>query len=208
MKPTTLAFAIGAVALVLVIIGVAGFMSVRPDTDVPDQASADPGRYENATYGYSFAYPEGHEARAYTPDYVAVGRTTGGSFDSSADVTIVRGDIIESMLAMCAADGPNESMSCTSIRRQDPVETSTGFSGVRYFLNEAVTDTSTGITSVREKGPFFAFDISPNVPESARGYLVIHAPIASGASGTSQLDQNLISGIVDSLRVSRVENGL
>lgn len=170
--------------------------------------------YRNDTYGYSFAYPRNGQLEAYTPQVIALASTTPQESSTVAEVSVIEASegvsytnfedfLYERTRLMCAADGPEVSISCTTVQQEQRFENSAGISGVVYYLEEIHTslrDNSISSTSV--EGPFFAFDLSTTVPRQQFLALVIHPPIPLTPDA---VDNELLRTIANSVELHKVK---
>src|SRR5690606_32807677 len=67
---------------------------------------------------------------------------------------------------MCAADGPTGTMYCEAIVNEESFTTDTGLSGTRFYLTRIQENFTTGARIEDEFGPFIAFNLQANVPDS------------------------------------------
>lgn len=193
----------------LIAIGIMVFLGQSYFSKIPKPIPSK--TYSNQTYGYSFTYGGSFDAFEYSPAYVAVGTTTKDVFDTIANIDLVTADpgstesfadfVHRSAMNMCSADGPNASIRCVSVRKSTPIATKRGLQGELFSLAEIKETIPGHATSSRERGPFFAFDISANVPNKKFAALIIHMPIA-GEDDTIHISQ--IEGIIDSLTIAKL----
>lgn len=169
--------------------------------------------YTNTEYGYSFSYDTSYKLEAYVPQYVSLydestdPRT--GVVDVSVDIANAEDggfDSYESYIqdrakVYCAADGPHGSLRCTKVTRKEPINTALGLTGTVFYLElEARIGTT---TTMREVGPFYAFDVSQNVPESRFAVLLIRPTLASSETPYYGAGAALAQTIVNSLRIQK-----
>jgi hypothetical protein len=182
----------------------------------PPQLPTMPQAYTNTTYGYSFDYPGKLAVKEYSPAYVAVGTSTGETFTAAANIDVLSSDpsdpksesfndfLYRQAINMCAADGPSASISCTGVASSTEATTPGGLSGELFSLTEVTTAIPSGATSTLIRGPFFAFNISANVPDKKYTALIVHVPIALPQT---EVDVATIQLIVDSLSINKVDVG-
>lgn len=127
------------------------------------------------TQYYTFTYPRIFDAKEYAPDVVSLGHKNGDSFDPLVEVVRYQSDPDESLpanylafikrqaAALCGADGPIESVSCSEIGITDATTTN-GDSAKKLDLTLVKKNIKTGTTTSETFGPFYVFNttLTPN----------------------------------------------
>ncbi len=168
--------------------------------------------YVSQQYGYGFTYPGTFQVLEYSPAYVAIGTTTRDAFNAIANIDVVTAELSSkesfedfvhrSAMNMCAADGPHGSIRCVGVVRSSGILTRGGLQGELFSLKQINESLPSHATTTVERGPFFAFNISPNVPDKKFAALIVHVPIA-GADDTSHITE--IEQIIDSLSLTKLD---
>jgi len=168
--------------------------------------------YRSAAYGFSFAYPEEYEALEYTEENVAIGRSTPQGFDALVEVRLMQSTdgvtytnyedfLYERARLACAADGPNESISCTTVQREEAFENESGLTGTLFYLEEVHTNLTDNSITTSVEGPFLAFNLSANAPEDQFMALIIHPPVTLSPE---TVNTDLIRSIANSVVADQV----
>lgn len=176
--------------------------STQSATDTPTLSVS--GSYHNPTYGYTIQYPTGFEVRSITPAYVSIARQGQGA--SVLDIAVMQEDAPlpnttfadfahTSAELTCAFGGPTATIDCSGVSRSQSITTPGGLSGELFYLNQAVRSSVTGSTIAAERGPFFAFNLSPDAKHYSA--LLLFSP----GSLQSQDDQAAVNAMVNSLRL-------
>lgn len=169
--------------------------------------------YHNPEYGFAFSYPETLNLRVYSAEHVALGQAGEDEFAALAEAgvfTAIQGAfasfeafVIDRARATCAADGPGISLRCTDVQQLVPFETSTGLVGeVFYLAHETVDVASNQVISQSGRGPFFAFNLSANLPGVQYAVLLIRPP---ATLEPAEVDSELLRSVAGSVRIDRVE---
>lgn len=168
--------------------------------------------YASRDYGYSFTYPAAYRANEYAPHFVSLSdpmRATNADLVTIA-VAVADTGAAQSFASFahaaaeryCEADGPRGSQSCTGITRSESFTTRMNLSGEFFYLR--LVSTVDGARSEREAGPFWAFDISPNVPKSRHAALLIFPMRFAEESVEYDTGAALAQTLVDSLQIQKV----
>lgn len=212
MHTGTRRFALGILILIVALaLGAAVILAfVIPHKATAPAAGAGMATYHSATYGYAFSYPAQYSVQEYSPENVAVGTPNdGGGIDAVANADLVTAtaedgygsfdDFIQSVaMNDCAADGPDESIRCTGVDHSVAYRSPSGVPGEEFFLTQVTTGGAGTSTAIR--GPFYAFDITPNSTAFQFSALLVHVPAAGDDSATAPI----VSGIADSLKINAV----
>lgn len=169
----------------------------------------EPLAYASERYGFAFSWPAPYELYEYAPESIAIGMPDGEGFSSVADVRLYSAGedigyesfdafITETLRNMCAADGPNESISCDRVERREPFTSDHGATGEHVYLARVHRDLTTGATASEEFGPVFVFDVSENAPPLEFAALVIQPP---AHSATTTVNNDVVHAVAASLRV-------
>jgi hypothetical protein len=167
--------------------------------------------YESSTYGYSFAYPADLALVEYQPFAVAVGDAIPDGLTAYAEADVSESGEeggyasfeeyeFERGRNFCAADGPNESISCDKIVSREPFTTDTGISGDKLTFRLIHKDLKEGTQTESTFGPVYAFNIQANTPDSKYSALFIYPPLATYENARPEL----VTAIASSLQISKV----
>lgn len=188
--------------LLLAIVGIVIWQFVAMPESIPLQT------YTNTTYGYSLKYPASFESREYTPENVAFGYGDETSMQGIAEarVMIIQGTTTETfeqaligeLLNLCAADGPNVSISCIGIDGVQPFLTTSSVQGFSIYLRGETRNLTTQETAPVGKGPFFVFLL--RVSATGSSVLVIHPPLNQN---TEESDSGTVRSIAGSVIISQ-----
>jgi hypothetical protein len=201
------------VCILLLIAGALWWGHSQPSAALIPSIHTEEKTYQNTQYGYSFAYPSNLQIKEYTPEIVAIGLPTsddGFTTVTQVDVSTTETGaasfeeyVFERSKTLCAADGPNESLSCDTLIRNIPFSTDSGLTGDELYLQLVKKTLSTGTTSTTEFGPIYALDIGANAPNSSYAALLIYQPL-SGYLDTK--DADAVTEVAHSLTVQKVED--
>lgn len=198
------------IAALLVVAGGAwlyfSYAPAQPGTEEPGVSY-----YTSEGYGYTVAYPSTLQVKEYQPEYVTIGHISGTGDEEFVDgVAEIRTEVIEGspeqsfseaiaerLEMLCAADGPNESFSCTGVERSNPFATASGISGTELYLVGELKNLKTGSTTAISKGPYYVFVLATGA--TATRALVIHAPLNQPAA---EADAGVIEAVAKSLTLS------
>ncbi|HVS79548.1 MAG TPA: hypothetical protein VHF05_01085 [Candidatus Paceibacterota bacterium] len=200
-----------AVILAIFIIALAIWLPNRNDSSAADRteqstAPATPpvATYGNTAYGYELDFPPELETRMYSQDDVVFGHKEGDGIDGVAEARVLKtGDaeggelenaVIGEMANLCAADGPNESLSCSGADQAGAQAfiSDSGLRGFIFYLSGEIKNTSAGSSTPIEKGPYVAFPLTDGAT------LVIHPPLNKNAKET---DASVITQVAKSVRI-------
>lgn len=162
----------GIVGFIVVLL--VGYLAFMRDDGGEDEVAARE-VYTNERYGYSFEIPEGMSYLAYADESVSVGTTTEGGIESAVDIRIYSSGeevgygsyeafVVDVLRNACAADGPNETISCEAVAERTPFTTSRGVSGEIVSLTRVYENLETGERTLGSFGPHYVFDISEQEP--------------------------------------------
>lgn len=160
---------------------------------------------------FSFTYPLGLELEEYGNGSIAIGSTTQNGFSSAVDLTVVQpsGDTVpadfmafirEQVLNLCAADGPGERISCSTVESEAKVETPGGENPIAYYVT-LVREVAGQEPETKTFGPIYAYivttddegeDVAPKFSA-----LLVHNPLPAVVAGTE--DTTLLTRINDSV---------
>ncbi len=201
------------IAIALLVIAVTAISSRSNDPQPEDEQREllpQTRTYENDIHGYSLSYPATLTDREYSPDNVVFGTIRGEAFDGVAEVRLVGtagapgSTFLEAvgaeLIALCAADGPESSFSCTSVMSTEPFTTVAGAPGHVLYLRGELTHLGTQqVTEVR-KGPYIVLPLTTSATHSA--VLVVHPPLNLSADET---DAEAIQAIAKSVVIENRE---
>lgn len=194
------------VGIAIILAAAAGifFLTQEQDAKVETEKAL---TYENATYGYSFAYPEAYALKAYTNEHVSVGTPVGEGFESLTDVSLqeafssdgyesFEAFVLERTRTLCAADGPDQTINCTDVVDQQAFASESGETGIEFHLLLAETTFSTGETKTYTYGPVYAF---PYQKEGAiHAALLVYQPLPSFME---EVRADVVANVADSLSI-------
>lgn len=161
--------------------------------------SNETGAYANSTYGFSLSYPADLESEQLAPDFVEIGQNSNGTFSQSADVAVLSASVSDpvpsysdfvqlSARLACNVSG-TPSVQCGDVSKSATFTTASGVSGTELYF-----DSNAGV-----RGPFYAFDVTNNVPNASYAALLIYPPPQLAASNA---DESLLQQIASSLQVA------
>jgi hypothetical protein len=160
--------------------------------------------YTNKTYGYSFSYPSGTEARTLLPERVVLGTSTSTGFDARAEVLVTQSApdneyrsfdefLIARTKEICRAYGSREVINCSDISH---IEYSTN----SFDFQEEVVYFETQNIGTDMFGPVYAFNVSAYEPSSSYAALLIYEPLSTLYGG---LDADLKHDVARQLIIYR-----
>jgi hypothetical protein len=168
----------------------------------------------NRYYGseFSFTYPLGYELEEYDNGSISIGSTTQNGFVSVVDLTImplpadvanVNEYMREQILTLCAADGPNERISCSAVESEEKIDTINDESATMYYLT-LTREVPGQEPETRSYGPVFVYVIGPDRSGETPIFsaLIVHNPLPATLSGAA--DMTLLTRINDSLKIGEV----
>lgn len=187
----------------LIFIGLLIFGYFAPFPFPKASPHAEAGTYRNDVYEYSVIVPDGLDTKEYLPENVVFGHIEGDSVEGivEARAMTVRGQAGETFLDavgrdlanLCAADGPNASISCTGIESSEEFRTN-GLAGTELYLRAELKEFPSGSVTPFAKGPYFVFQRQSSA--SGSSILVIHAPLNQDAD---EADAEAIRAVAESL---------
>ncbi len=183
------------VILTLIVVATAVFIYSRlGNTNVNEVENAITIKtYKNDQYGYSVEYPENLDVKVYLPENVVFGRVEGDIVDGVAEARVIdiKGSEGEDFVKaaskelqnLCAADGPNESYSCTGVKGLQPFKTKSGLNGFVLYLDGEIVNLQSKVKTSRGKGPYFVFTTKSSATGSR--VVVVHPPLNKFADETN-----------------------
>jgi hypothetical protein len=159
--------------------------------------------YRNDVYEYTVTVPEGLDIKEYLPENVVFGHIDGEMVAGVVELRAmtIRGQAGETFLDatthdlanLCAADGPNASISCTGIESSEEFRTG-GLVGTELYLKAELKEFPSGQVTGFTMGPYFVFQRQSSAAGSS--ILVIHAPLNQNAD---EADIDTIRAVAESL---------
>jgi hypothetical protein len=180
-----------------------GEVGAKSTTTVPNQ------EYVNTSYGFSFSYPARYRLNEYTSRYVRLQNTATGDAVAEVSVEIADKNTFKNVddfaharaSLTCSIAGSNGSTNCPSVSRHESFTGANGAAGEMFYLvYQSVSDSA---TTTREAGPFYAFDISANVPESQYAAFLVYPSHAAEESALYDEGSMIAHQLADSLRLTR-----
>jgi hypothetical protein len=151
--------------IIVVVIGITllvlGYQALAPLPDNTDFKN----RY------FSFSYPRSYNVTEYAPGVASIGSTTPVGFDPLVEIVRYQSDpdvalpvnfdafMKRQAAALCGADGPVESISCTEVG-VTPYISLTGIEGQALNLTMIHKNLRSGTTSSSIYGPVYVFNTS------------------------------------------------
>lgn len=159
--------------------------------------------YRNDVYEYTVTIPKGLDIKEYLPENVVFGHINGDAVAGVVELRAmtIRGQSGETFLDaaardlanLCAADGPNASISCTGIESSEEFRTG-GLVGTELYLQAEIKEFPSGQVSGFIMGPYFVFQRQSSA--SGSSILVIHAPLNQNSD---EADIDTIRAVAESL---------
>lgn len=160
---------------------------------------------------FSFDYQRTYAAQEYSSGEVAIGKQNGDTlvpyveinrYQSDPDVALPSSyDVFlkRQASALCGADGPTESITCTEIG-ETPYTSPTGIEGKKLDLTLVRKNLKSGTTTSSTYGPFYVFNTTlPPTPDRELRYsaIFIYPALSAFLSGTTtpELMQQVMSTI-------------
>lgn len=175
---------VALIILGLIFIGLLIFGYFVPLPFLSDSENVETSIYRNDVYEYSVTVPEGLDVKEYLPENVVFGHIDGDTVNGVVELRAmtVRGQAGETFLDavardlanLCAADGPNASISCTGIERSGEFRAN-GLIGTELYLKAELKEFPSGAVTPFTKGPYFVFQRQSSA--SGSSILVVHAPL-------------------------------
>lgn len=160
--------------------------------------------YRSEVYEYTVTIPDGLAVKEYLPENVVFGHVTNDAVDGVVEVRAITVEgknnekfidsVARELANLCAADGPNASLSCIGIEKSEPITSVGGLTGTELFLVGEMKQLPSGETTHITKGPYFVFQRQAGVTVSS--VIVIHAPLNQSAA---EADVGTIRGVAESL---------
>lgn len=206
-----------SVAIVLIVGGVlmltADTEPIMTDLELENQEIVETENevYRNESYDFSFEVPVGLSVNEYTSEIVAIGQPTDGGFAAEAEVLVAQSGaeggyenfnsfLFEVTRNMCAADGPTGTMYCENMVGENSFSTKNGLTGTEFYLSRIYENFVTGKRTEEEFGPFIAFTIQANTPESDFSALIIRPSVA-----TESVNEELVRNVADTIQINASE---
>jgi len=198
----------GVVALAL-LVGASYFL-VQHNERVGNEAGVvKPPEYTNAEFDFSFIYPSGLEITEYTDQVITItdpAQENAGIVDITVEIadtdtsyTDLKEFIHTRAPLYCEADGPGGRMSCSKVSREQSFTTATGISGEIFYLE--LTHRDGDSATVREAGPFYAFDMSSGILEADFSALLVRPSKFAEESEMYDRGAQIANDIVNTLRL-------
>jgi len=201
------------VIFLILISGYFFYSSRKAPTEEP-QAGSGVLTYSNPEVFYSFNYPSDLTVYEYLPATVAIGSGVGDMFSTLIEVQKVTSDaettysnfndfVYKSVRNYCAADGPNETIFCTTVKSSEPFTSKTGLTGEIFTLVRTHRNLTTGKEENGTYGPIYAFNVSANNPGAEYTALIIRP---GAALPTEEIVPSELSLVANSLVIHKVES--
>lgn len=164
---------------------------------------------------FSFDYPRTYAAQEYSSGEVSVGIQNGAvvmpyievnRFQSDPDVALPAsfGAFLKRQAAaLCGADGPNESITCTQVG-ETPYTSPTGMEGQMLNLTLVRKNLKTATTSSSTYGPFYVFNTTPPATSDAPlrySAVFVYPALSAFLDGTTTPE--LMQQIMNTLTLSK-----
>lgn len=186
----------------LFIFAVLGFaLTFTPNTPRVSEGTTS---YTNLEYGFSFSFPNTLSVLSYTPEIATIGTPIEDGIEGIAEVRVIAtestdvatsfSELTQQLINLCAADGPNASLSCIGLSSDDEFTTTTGVSGSKLILSGEYRTFSPETHTPIKKGPYLVFVLSQTATSTT--YVVIHAPLNQELL---EADSTIIEAIAASL---------
>jgi hypothetical protein len=196
--------------IVVVVVGIAlltwGYQEFKPLPETTDFK----------TSFFTFTYPRIYDAVEYAPGVVSIGTVTGSSTKPLVEVVRYKSDpdvalpanfetfMKRQAAALCGADGPIESISCTEVGVTPFVSTS-GVEAQKLDLTMVHKNLRSGTTTTSTYGPIYVFDTSgaraSSTPEDPFRYsaIFIYPSLSAYLSGTTS--PQLLQSVLDTFQL-------
>lgn len=144
--------------------------------------------YLNQVYGYELVHDGALSLVEFTPEYQTLEDLSREEPNELVQIAVEEAMISDDYESFedfahevsrkyCVADGPGGSMHCERVMRSESFTTATGFTGEVFyleFIHETFASDGTATSrTVREAGPFYAFNISTDAPGSGYRALIM-----------------------------------
>jgi len=157
---------------------------------------------------FSFSYSRGYDVNEYASGVVSVGHGNKQIFSPLVEVDRYQSDPDEALpasfdvfmkkqaAALCGADGPKESISCTQVGVAD-YTSAKSLVGKQLTLTLVKKNLSTGTTTSESYGPMYVFNTTASsTPDSPLRYsaIFVYPSLAAFLAGTSSpaLEQQIV----------------
>jgi hypothetical protein len=160
------------------------------------------------SYRFSFEVPSGYRIESETDDFAVIHRESDG--EHVAEVSIQRrvpGDdapetfrdhAVHRARMTCAADGPDENVSCTKPDAVQPFETQSGLPGITFNLEmERRRNVDNALIESSGHGPFYAIDLSGHQQNGESMLVLIHPP---SHAGPAEIDAGVLRRVAESVQ--------
>ncbi len=189
------------------------YVSIPADNKVVIDQNEERQVYESSTYGFSFEVPEGEDTYQYLPEFVAVGQSIEDGFNAEVEVVVAKSGeeggyenfesfLFDSVRNMCAADGPSETIYCSELTEQESFESDSGLSGVHFYATRVHENFRTSERKEEKFGPFIAFNIQANTPDSKFSALIVRPAVSKSVM---EIHTSLVEEIASSIKMNLVE---
>jgi hypothetical protein len=189
--------ALYAIAVVIVITLGASFF-------VFQSSRTDGKTYKNSVNNFELTYPSDLDIKEYDDDMATIGVVSKDAVDGKADIRVITaqgeaGQTMEDAVAdqlknLCAADGPESSLSCTTTLSTEPFATEAGDEGFILMLNGELKQIKSGTVESVPHGPYYVLPLATSATISK--VLVIMPPLNRSAA---EADGDLIQAIARSV---------
>jgi len=169
-----------------------------PQSQVGGFSVTNSGTYTNPQYGYSISYPSGYGAKQFANVFAEVGQVNGAAFTEKADLAMLSAtvkdpstsfdDFVRLSAQLACGTSGSPSVKCGEIATSSTITTGSGVQGTELYFNS-----SDGV-----RGPFFAFNVTRNVPSASYAVLLLYPPSQYAGSNT---DEALLRQIAFSVQV-------
>lgn len=182
------------IAAVLVIILGAGLLYLTYDHFKPlPETTTFKSRY------YSFDYPRTYTAKEYASGVVSIGEENGDAITPYIEVNRYQSDpdvatpgsfdafMKRQASALCGADGPTESITCTEVG-VTPYTSPKGLTGQMLNLTLVKKNLASGTTTSSTYGPFYVFNTTDPATEDAPlrySAIFVYPSLAAFVDGTT-----------------------
>ncbi len=189
--------ALYAVAVVIVLtLGTAFFVF---------QSSRSEGKtYKNSVNNFELTYPADLDVKEYNDDMATIGVVSDDAVDGKADIRVITAQgeagqtmqdaVADQLKNLCAADGPESSLSCTTTLSTEPFATDSGDEGFILMLNGELKHIKSGTVESVPHGPYYVLPLATSATISK--VLVIMPPLNRSSA---EADGDLIHAIARSV---------
>ena len=164
--------------------------------------------YHNEAYGFSLSYPVALHVEVFSAEHLTIGSDEHeltervvevGVFAAAPEDEPLRFEsfVYGQSRLLCTANGAVHSLRCTDVLRREPFETN-GIAGIAFHLRHETVDVASGeVVSVSSRGPFFALNITPHVPDAPLTALIVRAPTPLAPE---EVDADVVLAVARSVR--------